>query len=40
MGWLEGDVASITGAGSGLGRALVDRLMAEGARVIAFKGLR
>jgi NAD(P)-dependent dehydrogenase (short-subunit alcohol dehydrogenase family) len=36
MGWLEGDVAVITGAGSGLGRALVDRFVAEGARVLAF----
>jgi NAD(P)-dependent dehydrogenase (short-subunit alcohol dehydrogenase family) len=35
VGWLEGDVAVITGAGSGLGRALVDRFVAEGARVIA-----
>lgn len=33
MGWLEGTTALVTGGGSGIGRAVVERYVEEGARV-------
>lgn len=36
MKWLENEVAVVTGAGSGIGKAVVHRFVDEGARVVAF----
>ena len=37
MGWLDGKRALVVGAGSGIGRAVLDGFAAEGARVAAFE---
>ena len=37
MGWLDGKRALVAGAGSGIGRAVLDAFLAEGARVAALE---
>jgi NAD(P)-dependent dehydrogenase (short-subunit alcohol dehydrogenase family) len=37
MGWLDGKRALVVGAGSGIGRAVVDGFLAEGAEVAALE---
>lgn len=37
MGWLDDQVVVLTGGGSGLGRALVDTLVEEGARIVVLE---
>lgn len=34
MGWLEGKSVYLTGGGAGIGRAILDRFIAEGANVL------
>jgi NAD(P)-dependent dehydrogenase (short-subunit alcohol dehydrogenase family) len=36
MQWLDNEVAVVTGAGSGIGKAVVHRFVEEGAKVVAF----
>jgi NADP-dependent 3-hydroxy acid dehydrogenase YdfG len=36
MKWLENEVALVTGAGSGIGKAVLHRFVEEGAKVVAF----